>query len=98
MPRIYNFRHFNHHSDAIRCDRKTKFGNQFIIGKDGNRNDVCDKYEKWIWEPEQLSLREQIMDELKGKDLICWCYPERCHCETLMLIANAPDAINNAIN
>jgi Domain of unknown function (DUF4326) len=25
---------------------------------------------------------------LKGKDLVCWCAPAKCHCEVLMELAN----------
>jgi len=28
----------------VRIDRGSKWGNQFNIGKDGNRDQVCDKY------------------------------------------------------
>lgn len=94
MPRIYSFKPrfcLEIPSDAIRCDRTTIYGNPFIIGIDGTRDQVCDKYEKWIWEDINFSLREKMVNELRGKDLICWCYPDRCHCETIIDIANSPE-------
>ena len=29
--------------DVVRIDRETKFGNQFFIGRDGNRAEVIEK-------------------------------------------------------
>jgi hypothetical protein len=26
--------------------------------------------------------------ELRGKNLVCWCAPERCHAEVLIELAN----------
>lgn len=31
------------------------------------------------------------LHELTGRDLVCWCAPLRCHCETLLRLAN-PEA------
>ena len=32
--------------------------------------------------------REQLQAELRGKDLVCWCAPQRCHADVLMKYAN----------
>lgn len=88
MPRVFNIRH-SHPVDAVLVDRSTDFGNPFVIGRDGNREQVCDKYDVWIWMPEQRWLRARMMEELRGEDLLCWCEPERCHARTIMSIANA---------
>ena len=39
-----------------------------------------------------------IVHELKGKDLICWCKPgDLCHADILMALANsAPDPHSSA--
>jgi hypothetical protein len=29
------------------------------------------------------------LPELRGKDLACWCAPERCHGQVLLELANA---------
>jgi hypothetical protein len=29
------------------------------------------------------------LHELRGKELVCWCAPERCHAEVLIELANA---------
>lgn len=74
---------------AALVDRTTIFGNPFIKGPDGNRDDVCDKYDEWIWLPKQRLLRRKMKKELKGLDLICHCEPLRCHARTILEIANS---------
>ena len=70
----------------IRIDRKSPFGNPFIIGTDGDRDAVCDKYEEYFTSRPDLVKR---IFELKGMVLGCWCYPERCHGSYLARLANA---------
>lgn len=60
----------------VRIDRNTEWGNPFEMGKDGDRDTVCDSYE--IFFPRKFSLHNRL-DELKGKVLGCWCYPAKCH-------------------
>lgn len=61
--------------------QNSKWGNPFIIGKDGNRDDVIAKYKAWIQtQPELLA----SLHELKDKTLICWCAPEKCHGDVLI--------------
>lgn len=65
--------------------RGSKWGNPFIIGKDGDRNEVCDKYEAYLAKNKEL-LKD--IHELKGKRLGCYCAPERCHGDLLAMLAN----------
>lgn len=67
----------------ILIDRRTKWGNPFVLDKDGDRNEVCDKYEEYIRNGEGKWLLEHL-DELRGKRLGCWCAPARCHGDTLV--------------
>ena len=71
-----------------RCDRYTMFGNPYRIGKDGNRHEVCDKYESYLTSdaPGAQKIRASIHN-LRGRALGCHCYPERCHCEALKRLA-----------
>lgn len=59
-----------------RIDRNSDWGNPFEIPDDGDRDTVCDSYE--IFFPRKFSLHNRL-DELRGKVLGCWCYPQRCH-------------------
>jgi hypothetical protein len=67
-----------------RVDRRSPFGNPFILDRDGSRDEVCDRFKA-----EQLPLLEDRIEELRGKALGCWCSPERCHADALARAANA---------
>lgn len=69
----------------IYVGRPSKWGNPFIIGRDGNREQVIAKYKKWIIT--QPNLMAEI-HTLKGKTLACWCAPLPCHADILMELAN----------
>jgi hypothetical protein len=65
--------------------RPSKWGNPFEIGKDGTREEVIDKYRRYIeTNPELLN----SIDELDGKKLGCWCRPKKCHGDVLVSILN----------
>lgn len=72
----------------VRIDRQTHWGNPFVIGKDGNREQVIAKYRTWINEPGQAHMIEYARKVLKGKTLGCWCAPKACHGDVLLEIAN----------
>ena len=67
-------------------DRSTKWGNTFIIGKDGTRAEVIEKYREWIKNQPHLM---SALPELRGKKLSCWCSPLPCHGDVLAEMANA---------
>lgn len=76
------------HDDCdVLVDRQTIFGNPFIIGKDGNRAEVIEKYREWIYD--QPDLIKEIK-KLKGKVLGCHCIPKNCHA---IIIAEIADSI-----
>lgn len=71
---------------AIRVDRQGKYGNPFVMKTEDERDDVCDKFEKYAeW---RLLIEPDWLDALRGQDLACWCAPKRCHADTLMRLAN----------
>ena len=87
MPRLYNI-----HVDeeippgAVYIGRPGKWGNSFVIGKDGDRNTVVVRHEaKVLDDPAMIAM---IKKELRGKDLLCFCAPLRCHGEIYLRIAN----------
>lgn len=75
--------------NAVYCGRPSIYGNPFYMKNESMRDEVCDKYEEWIWLEKNAWLRAKMKEELKGKDLICWCSPKRCHCQTIVEIVNA---------
>jgi hypothetical protein len=63
--------------------RGSKWGNPFVIGKDGTREEVIEKYEKWIRsKPELLN----SLHELRNFRLGCFCKPKPCHGDILVKI------------
>jgi hypothetical protein len=85
MPRVLNKKHGVPPS-AVYVGRPSKWGNPFVIGKDGTRAEVIAKYEEWLHDS---GLINQI-GELAGRDLVCWCAPEPCHGDVLLKLANGP--------
>lgn len=84
MPRVVKIR--DGVSGAVRVDRQSKWGNPFVINQDGDRDQVCDLYAEYAnW---RLTIQPDWLDELRGKDLACWCAPQRCHADTLIQLAN----------
>jgi hypothetical protein len=63
---------------------KSKWKNRFKISRDGTREEVIAKYERWLYR------RGLIKDvhELRGYDLLCWCAPKPCHGDVLLRLAN----------
>jgi hypothetical protein len=74
---------------AVRIDRSTRYGNPFVLDEDGDRDEVCDAYERHYM-PHKPSITERIeAGELSGKVLVCHCYPRRCHGDCLAAEANS---------
>ena len=65
--------------------RGSKWGNRFVIGKDGDRDEVIRRYRGWI-----LNYKELLgsLHELKGKVLGCFCKPKACHGDVLAELVN----------
>jgi uncharacterized protein DUF4326 len=67
--------------------RPTKWGNPYRIGVDGNREQVLQKYREYLMA--NPGIFEDARNELRGKNLACWCKPgEDCHADILLEIAN----------
>jgi hypothetical protein len=57
------------------------WANPFVIGRDGTREECCDRF------------RDEILPTLdvssaQGTDLVCRCEPLRCHCDDILAKAN----------
>jgi Domain of unknown function (DUF4326) len=87
VPQILNARDVGTGSTQTRIyvGRPTRWGNPYHIGWDGGRADVIAKYREWILrQPEMIA----ALDQLRGKDLVCWCAPEPCHADVLLELVN----------
>jgi len=86
------------HPQVVHCKRARydvyigrpgKWGNPFQIGRDGTREQVIARYERWLSEqPELLA----ALPELAGKTLGCWCAPKVCHGDVLARLAAELDS------
>jgi Domain of unknown function (DUF4326) len=83
-PKVLNKRNTKYAPDAIYVGRPTKWGNPFVIGKDGDREHVIKLYYEWLMTEGPID----DIEELRGKDLICWCAPQACHADILLERAN----------
>lgn len=77
----------------VKICRPSPLGNPFILGKDGDRDEVCNKYEIWFCTKvragddtkfnSELNRIKELYLEYGELSLFCWCTPERCHAETI---------------
>lgn len=82
------------------CDvyigRPSKWGNPFVIGRDGNRQEVIAKHKAWLLGESKSGMAMSALakrlradlPELMGKTLGCFCAPLPCHGDTLAELAN----------
>lgn len=83
MPRVHHKAKRTAPPDAVYIGRGSKWGNPFRIGVDGTRDQVCDRFAKEV-------LPKLDLEPLRGKDLVCFCYPKRCHGDSIL------EALRNA--
>jgi hypothetical protein len=75
--RVVNIK--NHEYDVY-CGRGSKFGNPFIIGVHGNREEVIKKFRDYFYS--NIELQKKTL-KLKDLRLGCYCVPENCHCDVI---------------
>lgn len=80
-PRVFNKHHGDAPRGAVYCGRGSPYGNPFVVGRDGDRDAVCDRFEREV-------LPGLDVRALRGKDLLCFCKPARCHCDAILAKAN----------
>ena len=86
--------------NTVYVGRPTKWGNPFTVGVDGDASECVAKYAE-LWMPythkdgdlEKFLISDanlsEIIAELKGKNLACWCKEgQPCHADFLLSIAN----------
>lgn len=86
MPQVLNYKALAEIPEGARyIGRGSKWGNPFIIGRDGTREDVIEKY--WTYLRRSPHLMSSL-EEIRGKDLVCYCAPLACHGDILLELAN----------
>lgn len=84
MPKVLNKRDSGIPKGAIYIGRPSKWGNPFVIGRDGTRDEVVRKYRGYVLSSPSLLA---ALPALRGKDLVCWCAPCACHGDVLLDLA-----------
>lgn len=75
--------------NTVKVTRPGKWGNPWRVWKDANAAECVAKYRHLIanniW---SFPIKQNIQDELRGKNLACWRKPgEPCHADVLLEIA-----------
>lgn len=78
MEKVVNLRKEKY---DVYIGRGSKWGNPFLVGKDGIREEVIEKYKQYILNKPDLL---DSLGELTGKVLGCFCKPRACHGDVLL--------------
>lgn len=82
MPKVLNKNKDIIPKEAVYIGRPSKWGNPYRMLGEHKRDFVCDKFEAY------LKTSNLDLSELRGKDLVCYCAPKRCHGDILLREAN----------
>ena len=64
----------------IYIGRGSKWGNPYVIGEHGTREDVIDTFRIYLWEQMKSGrITKEDLLELDGKRLGCFSKPQACH-------------------
>ena len=90
--------------NTVKVDRTTRWGNPFIVGGHGTRDECVELFQTMMDGLICISRRIELADAqiaylkmakrniatLRGKNLACWCpLNEPCHADVLLKMANA---------
>jgi hypothetical protein len=68
----------------VKGANKSKWSNPYSVKKFG-RTKCLEMYEEYI---RSNTVLMNSLDELKNRELGCWCYPEPCHGDILIKLLN----------
>lgn len=87
--------------NTVKVDRTTKWGNPFVASRDDGAVSACRSFRIELYthscfapipkagRPVLISIK-MIREELRGKNLACWCpLDHACHADVLLELANA---------
>lgn len=90
---------------CVKVDRSTRFGNPFSVGCNpaefsADLPTSCDSVEEAVllfrvgYVETWLALIPTWLDELRGKNLACWCpLDQPCHADVLLELANEKQSV-----
>jgi hypothetical protein len=76
----------------VRVDRSSVLGNPYYMANENERNKVCEQYETYFYSKietndknfiAELQRLRSLLNKHNKLELYCWCYPKRCHAETI---------------
>ena len=73
------------HAYDVYIGRPSKWGNPYVIGRDGDRDTVIMLYAEHLMSSPKLLA---ALGELRGKTLGCYCKPLACHGDVLAAFAD----------
>lgn len=79
--KVLNKKDIRNMAGKVYIGRPSLFCNPYVIGKDGDRDTVIQKYENYLMNSPRLLSK---LHELKDKDLVCYCHPLKCHGDVLV--------------
>jgi hypothetical protein len=90
--------------NTVKVDRSTRWGNPFLVGRDGTAAECVRRFELLLSGLVDLRNVEVAKRQseflrawgettpllsLRGKNLACWCHLDKpCHADVLLLLAN----------
>ena len=87
---------------TVKVDRSTKWGNPFVVGRDGTQAECVDLFTKLLagylcLSAGDLAKQQAYLDmarrdraQLRGKNLACWCQLDApCHADVLLKLKQA---------
>lgn len=79
----------------IYIGRPSVLGNPFVIGRDGSRQQVIERYTVWLHD--QFTAKPEfwfgMLRTIRGRRLICYCKPLACHGDVLAALADAETGV-----
>jgi hypothetical protein len=93
MPKVLNKRIHGIPKGAVYVGRPSPYGNPYHMRSEADRDRVCDMFEQALLRKFERDpdAKRRLKEALRGKDLVCWCAPKRCHADVLLKYANEED-------
>lgn len=91
MPKVLNKQTDPIPPGAVYVGRPSKWGNPYKVGPYTRERAVAlyrELIERALADPEDPFDAKVKLEELRGKDLVCWCAPLPCHADILLELAN----------
>ncbi|MDE0456106.1 MAG: DUF4326 domain-containing protein [Chromatiales bacterium] len=87
-PNVVNRRTARARPGDVYIGRPGRWGNPFVVGRHGTRDQVIELYRRRLWtDLQEGRTSRRDLAALAGKRLVCWCAPAPCHGDVLAAAA-----------